>query len=650
MKFLKAKSFILPLFCALLFPFISSAQQVLVQEPEMTVNEPVTTDAPAGDLSPVQYSSPGIFAEPMKTPMADLHAPTHLRDCEAKKIRDPYMEALREEANDLRVLEEAALGVIPNPFEASDNFAITPTVVSSWNATHVGSGNPPDNTMAISNDGYVVTSVNSRIAVYNSSGTVLGQWNLYDFFYGASAGVVNDFFDPNVIYDAGQNRFVFTCSVGRTTANSRLLVAFSSGSNPTTGWWCYYLTGNPMNNSGWLDYPRIGVSTADVFVTGNIYNNAGSYLGSVIYQMTKAPGYTGASLNWQTWSGLSGSPFAITPVSTGNGTNFGPGLYFVAHTPGSGSATKLYRITDNMSASGETITYNSISSPAYTAASNAYQSGTSERLDIGDSRHISAFIVNGLIHYVFAGAVSGTSYSRLHYHRLNPTALTITSKQIYSTGYDLSYPSIAWSASTSTDKGVLIAFQYSNSSSFPGVGALNVDDALGVSSWVTCAAGTGYVDLTGAGAATSRWGDYTYLCRKRNSSPVRVWGAISFGNTSHNYTNKVFQLKVGAAFDDGNGDRSDDVVTTEKSDVEMYPNPTVTGSFNVFIDKKQAGSCGVQVFDITGRLVHEETLDQADAGKVHFDVRNTALKPGAYMVNITDNKQVIRNEKLVVLQ
>ena len=594
-----------------------------------------------------QMAPAPLSSEPMTLPFADLNEPTHLRACEGEEEEDnEEVQEIKAEMALMRPIEEAGLGKIANPFEPSATFnpLLAPSLVSSFNATHVGSGNPPDNTMAISNGGYIITSVNSRVAVYNTAGGVIGQWDLYTFFNGAGAGVVNDFFDPNVIYDPGQDRFVFTCCVGRTTANSRILVAFSKTNNPSGGWWCYYLTGNPLNNSCWLDYPRIGVSTVEVFVTGNLYNNAGNYNNSVIYQIPKAAGYAGSSLPWQYWHSLSGSPFAITPVSSGNNANYGPAFYFVSHNTGSGSATKLYRITDQMSAASETIVYNSVASPAYIIGANASQSGTTEKLDVGDSRAISAFYLNGLIHYVFAGAVSGTTFNRIHYHRLNPTSLTVTSKQVFTTGWDLVYPSLAWAGTVTTDKSVLISFQFSNSANFPGVGAVSIDDAMNTSaSWISCGWGTGYVNL--GSAASSRWGDYTGICRRRNSSPARVWGSASFGNTAHNWTDKVFELGT-TAFAADNEDRS--AGTSDLTEIALYPNPAQENT-TISLHQATEGDLSVQVFNLAGGLVMEKQKSQASAGAHQFILDTQTLNAGTYVVRVSANNRFIQHEKLVVV-
>lgn len=654
------KNFQTTLFLSLLC-FIPAA--VFAQE-DPQIGQVVTMHTKAGPAALPLHPTAGQailsgVAEPMLAPQADLSAPTHLRECEGIKEKNLEVERLKNDLEEERAEEMARfrdLGAIPNPFESGASSALSavpPVVFSSFNATGVGSGNPADNTMAISNGGSIIACINSRVGVYNTAGTQIGVWDLGVFFNFSGSGVVNDFYDPNVIYDPGADRFVFTCSVGRQAADSRVCVAFSQSNNPAGGWWIYFLSGNPLNNGCWWDFPRIGVSTSEVFVTGNLYNNAGSYNNSVVYQLPKSAGYAGSSISYGIYSSLSGSPFAITPVSSGTNSNYSYPFYLVAHSASSGTTTKLYKVSNTYASGSASMSYNSINVPAYSIGGNAGQKGSSELLNTGDCRAISAFYLNGLVHYVFHSKVPGSgTFNGIFYHRLNPTTLTVTSKPIYTTAYDLVYPSVAWVGTAVTDKSVLISFEYSTIGTFfPGVGAINVDDALVSSgSWVNCAVGTSYVDLTGAGAGISRWGDYTGICRKRNTSPARVWGCASFGNASHTYTAKVFQMGT----TNFNGDSEEraagaDLHTTGVN-ISLYPNPVTQGAVQLDIEKPLAGSVEVDVISLAGQVMLRMQQDAVPQGHSQFQLPTEKLAQGVYFVRIFTNHQLIRNEKLVILR
>jgi hypothetical protein len=528
----------------ILFGALSAISQTTEVKPAVSDEESAKNFG--GTRSALQVELAPVVSYPLSMPQLSISGPQEFFRCEGDEEENPEVERLREEMNKSRLLEEAKLGAnYANPFDQTTD-ATTPTLVTSFNATAIGSGFPPDNTMAISNGGYIVVSVNSMIAIYNTSGTLLGSWSLYSFFNGAGAGVENDFYDPNVLYDSGSDRFFFSCCVGRTSQKSKVLCAFSKSSNPLNGWNNYYLTGNPLNNNCWFDFPRIAYSTNEVYVTGNLFTNAGSFNQSVIYQMTKQKGYSGQSLTWQYWSNISGTPFSLLPVSYGASGSYGPGVYLVATNSASGSAIKFYNITNDLTATNEQLLYNSISVPSYSVGANATQKGTSTKMSPGDCRAQNGFFYNGLVHFVFGGAANG-SYNGVKYHRINVSTKTSSlNKNIFSTGYDLCFPAIAWAGTSTSDKGVLISFQHVSSTTFPGVGAFNVDDAGAVSSWTGCATGTGFVKINFPSASLSRWGDYTILQKRQNSNPRRYWGSASFGNTANDYTAKVFQLRIGS--------------------------------------------------------------------------------------------------------
>lgn len=599
-------------------------------------------------------------AEPMQTSQSDFSAPTHLRECEGNKEKNPdvvriknQMEAEREE----ELMRLAETGTIPDPFEpnVSSVLSASPTMVfSSFNATNIGSGNPSDNTMAISNGGSIIVCVNSRVGVYTTTGSQVGVWDMGAFFNFGGSGVVNDFYDPSVIYDPGADRFVFTCSVGRQTANSRVCIAFSQSNNPAAGWWIFFLSGNPLNNGCWWDYPRLGVNESEVFITGNLYNNTGNYVNSVVYQISKTAGYAGSGFNYGVYSSLDGAPFALIPVSSGGNTNYGYSFYLVSHNPALGSSTKLYKVSNTYSSGLASILYTSVNVPAYSIGGNAGQQGSSEKLNTGDCRGMSAFYLNGLIHYVFHSKVSGSgTFNGLFYHRLDPVALSITSRTIYATAYDMVYPCVAWAGSAATDKSVVITFEYSTTGNhYPGIGAITVDDALNTSgSWTVCALGTSHVDLTGPGSGTSRWGDYTGICRKRNTSPARVWGCASFGNTNHTYTAKVYQLGINN-FDGNMEERTDadqSMVAAEVG-VRLYPNPAVPGTVQLDIEKPLPGGVEIEVISVTGQMMAYLQQDAVPPGHSQFQLPTEKLSAGTYFVRIRINRQPVRNEKLVILQ
>lgn len=629
----------------LLFTLPATGQTVETK-PEVSLQE--RAKSAGGTASALLLEPISLVSYPLLNPQLSIDDKQEYFPCEGEEEENAEVEQLREEMDEMRPVEAAKLGSnYLNPFDQTAS-ATTPSLVSSFTATAIGSGLPPDNTMAISNGGYVVVAVNSTVAIYNTSGALLGSWSMYNFFNGSGAGVNNFFYDPNVLYDSGSDRFFFSCSVGKTYQTSKVLCAFSKSNNPLNGWNIYYLSGNPLNNNCWFDFPRIAYSTNEVYVTGNLFKNDGTYNQSIIYQMTKQKGYNGLGLTNKYWYNISGTPSSLLPVSYGSAGSYGPGVYLVATNSASGSAVKLYDLTSDLTDANQQLLYYSIPVSSYSVGANALQKGTNVKLSPGDCRAQNGFYFNGLVHFVYGGAANG-SYNGIKYHRINVSNNTSTlNKSIYSSGYDLCFPAIAWAGTSTSDKGVLINFQHVSSNSFPGVGAFNLDDAGTVSSWTGCATGIGYVNINFPSSTISRWGDYTLLQKRQNASPRRYWGSASFGNTGNKYSAKVFELRIGTSLQDEVIERN--AVDKTIEGVHVFPNPVEHGSFQIGIQMAKTGQAKVTLYNTQGKMVRSLHSGLLAEGLNNLSVQTDGLPTGVYFVHVTDNQSLAAHEKIIVSQ
>jgi hypothetical protein len=227
---------------------------------------------------------------------------------------------------------------------------VNPTIGTNFEANWSLVGTPPDNSMAISNGGFIVTANNDGIEYYNASGSFL-YFDFWSDFFNDNT-LTATLYDPKVIYDSGSDRFVMVVLHGSTASTSKVIVCFSKTNNPQNGWWVYKLTGNPLNNNCWFDYPAVGVSNNEIYVTGNLFITNGSFNQAIVYQIPKAAGYAGNNINWQYWHNLSSSPypaFTLVPASYGHQGNYGPGIYLVSNKSGGDNKIRLWDLTDDMS-------------------------------------------------------------------------------------------------------------------------------------------------------------------------------------------------------------------------------------------------------------------------------------------------------------
>src|SRR5205807_3871187 len=142
---------------------------------------------------------------------------------------------------------------------------------------------PPDSQVGVGPT-QVVLVVNSTMAVYDRSGTLLHSADL-NFFYPmptSPQGVRYSASDPRVFYDAASGRW-FTSILGFDATNltgSETFLAVSDSSDAAAGWSVIDPLDAtdprhpvPSNNGFLYDQPTMGVSDNLVVLTANAFSN-----------------------------------------------------------------------------------------------------------------------------------------------------------------------------------------------------------------------------------------------------------------------------------------------------------------------------------------------------------------------------------------
>jgi len=519
----------------------------------------------------------------------------------------------------------------------SDELNVTPVVGANFLGNTNTGHSPLDNSIAISNGGKIVSVANNSIEFYNTNGTLTYSNSINSFFNDPS---ITNVCDPLIIYDSGADKFIFfaqECS--GVSTNSNILICFSQTNDPNGNWWNYKLTGNPLANDTWFDYPKMAVSNNELYITGNSFSNSGVFQEALLYQIEKNNGFIGGSMNWQYWHDISASPFTLLPVSYGQQGNYGPGCYFVA-TKSSGAATiDLFDLTNDMSADDEQLNHYSISTSAYSPAADGNQLGTSRQLDNGDCRALSGFYLNGIIHFVFHSDYSN-GYNGINYNRLNVNTQTNSSSKYGLANYEYSYPSVASFATTATDKSVMIGFGRTGSSIYPEIRVVNCDNNMLWGSSVLVKAGVSYSDYTASGNASERWGDYTGMCRKHNSTNVSVWMNGMYGANNHNWETWISEISgtVGS-------DRVEEI--TKSNHFVLYPNP-IYSEFKTEFTLDIPSKINIEIYDIQGKLVKILYRGSAHAGINIFTFNKSNLEAGTYTLIINTNDKPLHHEKIII--
>jgi hypothetical protein len=173
------------------------------------------------------------------------------------------------------VSADVAASELPVPLATSAETSFD-SIDFDLNAAETGSYYiPPDSHSAVG-PSHVVNVANVTIQYHDKTGTVTGTEALPDFFLGVTP--LTDTFDPRVIYDQYEGRFVVITleatdvGDGEAANTSRLFIAVSDDSTPS-GWTVTSV--NTLTNIGgsdhWLDYPSLAVDDEAVYVVGNMF-------------------------------------------------------------------------------------------------------------------------------------------------------------------------------------------------------------------------------------------------------------------------------------------------------------------------------------------------------------------------------------------
>ena len=302
--------------------------------------------------------------------------------------------------------------------------------------------------IAISNAGKIVSISNSWLRYYDETGNLIFSDALQHF----CSGLI----DGHVVYDPKADRFVFIAGWGYADPDIFIgygvVAAFSKTNDPMDGWNFYYLPESIFKDNCSGDYPQLGMSDDEVFITQLRINKGGNINQSVIVQMDKNAGYAGsASINSQVYNvQLSSSTKGPIEPASGGSTTSGPKMYFMMAYESGNPSDKYYvfEITNTIASAKAVLkTYGPVhSNISYSGSGVSYQPGGLALVDALNPNDVSvnsAFYENGLIQFsqitnangkaaVIVGRISGIS------NNISCTAKTISDPNLY-----LSFPSIA---------------------------------------------------------------------------------------------------------------------------------------------------------------------------------------------------------------
>jgi PKD repeat protein len=148
-----------------------------------------------------------------------------------------------------------------------------------------GNSIPPDVNGAPGPEHLMVT-LNTQVRIQDRIGNEISTVSLGMFWSGLPGGGT---FDPKILYDSYEDRWIFVTCAGSQVGDSRIYMGVSETSDPTGTWFLYSFIADPQNQV-WFDYPSMGFNDKWIGVSGNMFGN-GFY--STVYVFDKHAMYAG---------------------------------------------------------------------------------------------------------------------------------------------------------------------------------------------------------------------------------------------------------------------------------------------------------------------------------------------------------------------
>ena len=173
---------------------------------------------------------------------------------------------------------------------------------------------PPDPHGAAGRD-VLVAIINSNMSARTKDGGLVFKSTLKAFF---SQGLGRDLtsasvFDPKILYDAAEGRFVAVALFGSVTQSSILLAVSKNGSPASanaTEW--NFGEINSLVNGNWADYPGFALCAQAIYITANMFSASRQYQETRLWIVTKTPFYNSGAVQQP-----AGSPFSLSAISSG---------------------------------------------------------------------------------------------------------------------------------------------------------------------------------------------------------------------------------------------------------------------------------------------------------------------------------------------
>ena len=553
---------------------------------------------------------------------------------------------------------KAKIGPAKNIFNYKEASAIEDPIVGMSFEGNNEKGTPNDNDMAISNDGWLVSVVNSAVYMKQVDDSSIPATEVSLEEFASTLSEFNDAFDPKVSYDPLADRFVLMFLNGRDE-ESVVVVAFSQSNNPTGAWNIYEITGSPFEENTWTDFPMIALTEDDFFLTVNLlFNGQGweeGFVETIVWQMDKESAYAGEPLETKLWSQaeLNGMPIRnAIPVQAGSSLA-GPNLFLLSNRnfDPENDTIFLMEITGNANDDNAEFIVQTLTSPvAYGVPPNARASAV-RTLQTNDARILGAYYEENIIHFVGMTNVFDTNIPGIYHGIINDPGLTNDIEAtVLTSDLEYGYPNLSFSGKSPEDNQFILTFSYCSPTVRPGHAAIQYNfgeysDLMIIKEGETHIGPINVSPVNPPGP--QRWGDYSGSQPRYNQLGT-VWTSGTYGKA--NQPNYLF----GATWIAELGSQIENTVgvetITNNNQAAVFPNP-VREMINIEFELAETQTLRFQLIDANGRLVKNLLQGKAKEGKNLFTFSVHSLPSGNYTLNVLsnkNNKQNLLSKQIVV--
>jgi len=428
--------------------------------------------------------------------------------------------------------------VQPENYSPSEINSPSPPPAASFEALPDNSTSIPPDVHGAVGPNHLMTTLNSQVRIQDKNGATVSTASLDGFW--SSVGSPNTF-DPKIMYDPYNNRWIFTSVANAEAANSAVLIGVSATNNPTGTWYLFSVDAD-AGNLTWADYPSMGFNKDWVVVQVNMFTMAGSFDNSNVYIFKKSDLYANVA-----------ATHTLVALDAGNGGTQVPAvtfdnslttLYMIQDWNGNQSGNgylRLYTITGTVGSEIVTpgafvITANPWQEGASSGTDFAPQLGTANKIAANDSRIQNVVYRNGTLwttHTIFLPSSGTTTRSSVQWWEITTAGAIIQRGRVddaTNTNF-YAFPSIGVNSSEE----VVLGYSKFSSATYASAAysyRSSSDAASTMRDDVTLKAGENTYYKT-FGGAENRWGDYTNTCIDP-SNDLDIWTIQQYAGATAN--------------------------------------------------------------------------------------------------------------------